>query len=66
MEVEMTCPYSPQHNGRAKCKNRYLTEIARCSLTNASLLFKYWGEAIITANYLQNIMPAARDMISPS
>ena len=27
--------------------------------------YKYWGKAIIPANYLQNIMPAAGDMISP-
>ena len=65
MGVEMTCPYSPQQNGRAERKNRYLTKMARCLLTDASLPYKYWGEAIITANYLQNIMPAAGDMISP-
>ena len=36
-----------------------------CLLTDPSLPYKYWGEAIITANYFQNIMPAAEDMISP-
>ena len=34
-------------------------------LTDVSLPYKYWGEAIVTAIYLQNIMPAAGDMISP-
>jgi hypothetical protein len=65
IEVELTCPYSPQQNGTAERKNRYLTEMTRCMLTNAVLPNKYWGEAIMTANYLQNRMPAAGDMMSP-
>ena len=65
IESELTCPYSPQQNGTSERKNRYLTEMTRCMLIDSSLPNKYWGEAIMTANYLQNRMPAAGDMTSP-
>jgi len=46
--------YAPEQNGTAKRKNRYLLEMARCMLIDANLPNKYWGEAVCTANYLQN------------
>lgn len=54
---EFTAPYSPQQNGVAERKNRHLTEMANCMLLGAKLERKFWGEAIVTANYLQNRLP---------
>lgn len=55
---QTTVPYTPQQNGIAERKNRSLVEMARCMLTDAGLPIRYWGEAIITATYLQNCLPS--------
>lgn len=57
--MEKTCPYSPQQNGVAERKNRYLIEMIRSMFVDSSLPNKFWGEALMTANHLQNRMPAA-------
>lgn len=54
IKLQNTAPYTPQLNGIAERKNRYLVEMTRCMLKDANLPNKFWGEAIITANYLQN------------
>ncbi|KMQ84808.1 copia protein [Lasius niger] len=54
ISIQLTAPYSPQQNGVAERKNRNLFEMVRCLLSEASLPFQYWGEALSTANYLQN------------
>ncbi|KYM94363.1 Copia protein [Cyphomyrmex costatus] len=54
IEVQYTVGYVPEQNGTAKRKNRYLLEMARCMLIESGLANKYWGEAVSTANYLQN------------
>lgn len=51
---ELTVPYNPQQNGVAERKNRYLVEMVRCLLNDAKLPNYLWGEALMTANYLQN------------
>ena len=51
-----TAPYSPQQNGVAERKNRTLVEMTRCMLRDANLGNEFWGEAIYTANNLQNIL----------
>ena len=51
---EFSAPYTPEQNGVAERKNRSLTEMARCMLIDGSMERKFWGEAVITANYLQN------------
>lgn len=56
---ELTAPYSPQQNGVAERKNRYLVEMVRCMLSESKLQKRYWGEAICTANYLQNRLPSS-------
>lgn len=55
---QLTAPYSPQQNGVAERKNRYLVEMARCMLIDSGLDHRFWGEAIVTANYLQNRLPS--------
>lgn len=57
IQVQYTVAYSPQQNGVAERKNRLLMEMVRCMMIDAEMPNKYWGEAIITANYLQNRLP---------
>ncbi|KAG5874041.1 hypothetical protein JTB14_021769 [Gonioctena quinquepunctata] len=57
IELQLTAPYSSQQNGVAERKNRYLTEMVICMLIGASLSNTYWGEAVMTANYLENLVP---------
>lgn len=56
IEVQYTSPYTPQLNGVAERKNRSLIEMVRCILNQSNLPQKFWSEAIMTANYLQNRM----------
>ena len=65
IQFESTVPYTPQQNGRAERKNRYLMEMARSMLTDAGLHNQYWGEAIITANHLQNRLPTVGKTKTP-
>lgn len=55
--IQRTAPYSPQQNGVAERKNRTLIEMTRCMLLDAGLENKFWGEAVMTANNLQNLLP---------
>lgn len=52
--VQLTAGYSPQQNGVAERKNRTLTEMSRCMLTDADLPRFLWAEAYSVANYVQN------------
>ena len=55
---QYTTPYSPQSNGVAERKNRSITEMATCMLLDAGLEKRFWGEAVLTATYLQNRLPS--------
>lgn len=57
IETQYTIPYNPQQNGTAERKNRTLMEAARTMLIDAGMEKKYWGEAVYTANHIQNILP---------
>lgn len=54
IKFQYTAPETPQLNGIAERKNRYLLEMIRCMLRDADLPNTFWGEATMTANYLQN------------
>lgn len=58
IKIQYTAPYSPQQNGTAERKNRYLVEMTRCLLIDAQLDNQFWAEAVMTANYLQNRLPS--------
>lgn len=62
---QFTAPYSPQQNGVAERRNRYLKEMTMCMLLDAGLDAKYWGEAVLTATYLQNRLPSRSIGMSP-
>jgi transposase InsO family protein len=51
---QTTVPWNPEQNGVSERKNRTLCESARSMLFDAELSTKYWGEAVMTACYIQN------------
>lgn len=57
IQYQVTAPYSPQQNGVAERKNRTIMEMCRSMLFDSGLPNKYWGEGVMAANYLQNILP---------
>ena len=63
--IQYTVPYSPEQNGTAERKNRYLVEMVRCMLFDANLDNRFWGEALITANFLQNRLPTRATDATP-
>jgi len=46
---QRSCPYTPQQNGMAERKNRYLHDITRSLLLQASVPSRFWAEALSTA-----------------
>ncbi|KXJ70180.1 hypothetical protein RP20_CCG024584 [Aedes albopictus] len=55
--AQFTAAYSPQQNGIAERKNRSLVEMARIEHEHYTMDYKYWAEAVNTANYVQNMLP---------
>lgn len=58
IQVQRTAPHMPFLNGIAERKNRTLVEMARCMLLDSGLENKFWGEAVLMANHIQNRLPA--------
>ena len=65
IQVKHSVPYTPQQNSCTERKNRYLVEMTRSMLIDSNLPNKYWGEALITANHMQNILPTSSQDVSP-
>lgn len=59
IKIEYTNPYCPEQNGVAERKNRHLIEMTLSLLLDANLEKSYWGEAMMTAIYLQNRLPTS-------
>lgn len=55
----LTVPHTPQQNGVAERMNRTITEKARTMIFTSGLEKLFWGEAVLTATYLINILPTA-------
>ena len=56
---EFTIPYTTQQNGVAERKNRTIQEKANRLLIHANFQKFLWGEAVMTANFLQNRLPTS-------
>ena len=57
IKCQFTTSYTPQQNGVSERKNRTLLGAVLAMLFDSKLSNRYWGEAIQTANYLQNRSP---------
>ena len=61
IKMKYTTAYTSEENGVAEKYNRTIIQMARAMLLWAELPQRFWGEAVCTANYLRNMMPAGQD-----
>ena len=62
---EVTPPYSPQSNGVAERKIRTLTDLVNTMLESSSMSYEWWGEAILTTNFILNRVVIKNKDITP-
>ncbi|GJW83593.1 zinc finger, CCHC-type containing protein [Tanacetum coccineum] len=62
---ETTVPYTPQQNSISERKNRVLKEMVNTMLSYSGLSQGFWGEAMLTACYLLNMVHNKRNKITP-
>ena len=63
---EVTPPYSPQSNGVVERKNWILTDLVNAMLESAGMPYEWWGEAILTANFVLNrVVTKNREAVTP-
>ena len=55
---QWTPPYTPQHNGVSKRRNRTLLDMVRSMMSDSELPKSFWGYALETAVYLLNKVPS--------
>nr|GFC41070.1 putative ribonuclease H-like domain-containing protein [Tanacetum cinerariifolium] len=51
---QTTCPHTPEQNGVAERKNRFLLEMTRSLIIESRVPKSFWPEALATATYLIN------------
>jgi len=57
LQHNITCPYTPQHNGVAERKNRTIMDMARSMLKVKGMPNYFWVEAVTCAVYLISRSP---------
>ncbi|WVY91413.1 hypothetical protein V8G54_036927 [Vigna mungo] len=57
---EVVAPYTPQHNGLAKRRNRSIMNMARSMIKEKNVSRDLWGEAVATSVYILNRCPTKR------
>jgi transposase InsO family protein len=63
---QTSCAHTPQQNGVAERKNRYLLDVTRCLLSHMHVPKQFWNDAALTACYLINWMTSSvLDGVSP-
>lgn len=55
---QRSIPCIPQQNGRVERKHRHLLETARDIRFHANLPLKFWGDCLLAATLLINLMPS--------
>uniref|UniRef100_A0A251TUQ9 Putative zinc finger, CCHC-type n=1 Tax=Helianthus annuus TaxID=4232 RepID=A0A251TUQ9_HELAN len=53
----LSCPYTPQQNGRVERKHRHIVETGLAMMFNAKLPSKFWVDAFSSAVYIINRLP---------
>lgn len=54
---QKTLSYSPQQNGRVEREHQQLLQIARTLMSQSKLPIMFWGQAILMATYIINVLP---------
>nr|GEU68497.1 putative zinc finger, CCHC-type [Tanacetum cinerariifolium] len=54
----LSCPYTPQQNGRAERKHRHLTETGLAMMFNAYVPASFWTYAFSSTTYIINRLPS--------
>ncbi|XP_075092129.1 uncharacterized protein LOC107791056 [Nicotiana tabacum] len=63
---QRTCAYTPQQNGVAERKHRYILEVTRAIRFQVHIPIKFWRQCVLAAVYLINKMPSPlMDGVSP-
>ncbi|KAK6794362.1 hypothetical protein RDI58_007815 [Solanum bulbocastanum] len=52
-----SCPHTSAQNGRAERKHRHIANVLCCLIFQASMSFKYWGDACLYVVFLINVTP---------
>jgi hypothetical protein len=62
---ETTAPYAPQLNRVAERKNRTVCDLANALLQSLGMPDIWWGEAVLTVNYVLNRVPPHNHDVTP-
>lgn len=54
---QLSCPYTPQQNGRVEHKHQYIIQMARSLKIEANIPDLYWGECALMIVFLINRTP---------
>ncbi|MBW0518241.1 hypothetical protein O181_057956 [Austropuccinia psidii MF-1] len=59
IQMQLTSPYSPKQNPISERGNRLTSKKARTLLFTLNLPKNFWGEAVVTSTFLENIAPCS-------
>lgn len=54
----ISCPYTPEQNGIAERKHRYIMELGLSMMFDSHLPLHHWVEAFFAASYITNLLPS--------